>query len=137
MAANSANARIAHDRIIERDLSYILNGIFFEIHNTLGRFKNEQQYCDAIEESFRKRGIRYEREKTLAASFSGERPNRNRVDFLIEGRVVIEVKAKIALERSDFEQMLRYLTTGGFRLGIIVNFGTKRLVPRRIINANT
>lgn len=136
MSPNTANTRIADDRIIDRNLSYELNGIFFDVHNALGRFRNEQQYSDALEEGIRQKHIGYEREKVLEVSFPGERMGRNRVDFLVENRIIIEVKAKIALDREDFGQVLRYLQSLNLKLGIIVNFGMKRLVPRRVINSS-
>ncbi|MFH1098522.1 MAG: GxxExxY protein [Candidatus Uhrbacteria bacterium] len=137
MNANTStdtNMRIADNRIIERELSYALNGIFFSIHNMLGRYCNEQQYSDAIMDALQSKHVAFEREKILEPSFIGERSGRHRIDFIVEGRIVVEVKAKLALEREDFVQVLRYLQALNIKLGILVNFGTKALVPRRILN---
>ena len=50
-------------KLIYPDLSYLLNGIFFKIHNQLGRFRNEKEYGDALENELNKATIKYEREK--------------------------------------------------------------------------
>ena len=49
--------------LLFQNLSYIVNGILFSAHNTLGQFANEKQYADLIEQLFKQKNIRYEREK--------------------------------------------------------------------------
>lgn len=129
------DANDADTRIIERERSYLLNGLLFRVHNELGRFCVELQYADALEQLLGQNAIRYEREKILPISFEGERPGRNRVDFLVDDRIVVELKAKTLLERQDFTQVLRYLEAMRCRLGILVNFREKALKPRRVLNA--
>ncbi len=121
-------------QIIHPDLSYKINGILFTVHNELGRFCNEQQYSDAIEHYLKKLKIKYEREKILPPSFEGEQ-NRNKIDFLIENRIVLEVKAKILLTREDYYQVKRYLLALNKKLGILVNFRKKYIEPKRVLNS--
>lgn len=121
-------------QIIHPDLSYKINGILFTVHNELGRFCNEQQYSDAIERYLKKLKIKYEREKILPPSFEGEQ-NRNKIDFLIENRIVLEVKAKILLTREDYYQVKRYLLALNKKLGILVNFRKKYIEPKRVLNS--
>lgn len=116
------------------ELSYLINGILFEVHNALGRYCNELQYADVVEERLKERGIPYERERVLDPAFVGEHPRRNRVDFLIADVVVIEIKAKGIVGREDYFQTLRYLTALNCKLGIVVNFRQRLLRPKRIIN---
>lgn len=61
-----------HTKIVYPELSYKLGGILFKVRKELGRFRNEQQYCDAIETWLKDTGIHYEREKILPPSFRGE-----------------------------------------------------------------
>lgn len=125
---------VVQDKVIERELSYVLNGVFFRVHTMLGRNRTEPQYADAVEQELRAKGIRFEREKILDPSFVGERNGRSRVDFFVEGRIVVELKAKISLDREDIAQVLRYLETLHCKLGILVNFRMKTLIPKRILN---
>jgi len=123
-------------KLIYPDLSYKLTGILFTTHNELGRFCNEQQYGDAIENYFKKFNLKYEREKNLPASFEGEIKGRNKVDFLIENKIVIEIKVKRILTKEDYYQLKRYLIALNKKLGLLVNFREKYLKPKRILNSN-
>lgn len=139
-----ANLRIANkaiynvddfSKVIYPELSYKITGIFFGAHNELGRFCNEKQYSDYIENHLKKLGIKYEREKVLSPSFDNELPGRNKIDFLVENKIVIEVKAKRILGREEYYQTRRYLKALGKKLGIIVNFREKYLRPKRVLNS--
>ena len=124
-------------KLIYPDLSYLLNGILFKIHNQLGRFRNEKEYGDALENELNKAAIKYEREKILPPSFEGEKNGRNKIDFLIEGTIILEIKTKRIIEREDYYQIKRYLSALNKKLGILVNFRERYLKPRRILNSST
>jgi GxxExxY protein len=123
------------NKIIYPELSYKINGILFTVHNQLGRFCNEKQYCDLIEDFLRKNGFKYEREKILPPSFEAELKGRNKVDFLIEGKILLEIKTKRMLEKEDYYQTRRYLVALNKKLAILVNFRDKTIKPKRIINS--
>jgi GxxExxY protein len=122
-------------KIIYPDLSYLINGILFKAHNDLGRFRNEKEYGDYIENNFKKLNIKYEREKILPISFEGEKSGRNKVDFLIEDLIILEIKAKRFIEKDDYYQIKRYLITLNKKLGLLVNFRDKYLKIKRILNS--
>ncbi len=130
MYPNSTNK----NKVLHPELSYKIVGILFDVHNNLGRFRNEQQYSDAIELELKKLNIPYKREYRLHKSFEGEQDNRNVVDFIIDNKIVIEVKAKRALLKEDYFQIKRYLTSSNYELGLLVNFRAKYLAPKRILN---
>jgi len=122
--------------ILHKELSYKINGILFRVHNKLGRFMNEKQYSDAVEEELRIAQIPYKREFCLEKSFESENINRNKVDFLINDKIILEIKAKTITTKSDYFQSQRYLHSADYKLGILVNFRRQYLKPKRIINAN-
>ncbi|OGZ78609.1 MAG: hypothetical protein A2528_01290 [Candidatus Staskawiczbacteria bacterium RIFOXYD2_FULL_37_9] len=115
------------------DLSYKLNGILFKVHNNLGQFRGEKEYGDLIENYLKESGVNYEREKTLPVSFENDQ-QRNRVDFLIEDKIILELKAKRFVEKEDYYQVKRYLEALNKSLGILVNFRRKYITPKRIVN---
>ncbi len=117
-------------RIIEKELSYKLNGIFFEIHNELGRFARERQYADALEIKLKKNGIKYRRE--FAADVAGRKSNI--ADFIISDKILIEFKRKPVNNGDDYKQVMRYLEAFNLELGLLVNFGLEYLKPRRVLN---
>lgn len=123
-------------KLVYPELSYKLTGILFAVHNELGRFCNEKQYGDLVEKYLKKFHFQYEREKTLPSSLNKEFPNRNRIDFLIEDKIILEIKAKRILTREEYYQTKRYLVALNKKLGIIANFRDKYLRPKRILNAS-
>lgn len=123
-------------KIIYPDLSYKINGILFAVHNELGRFYNEKQYSDRIEFYLKKFTIKYEREKILPPSFENELEGRNKIDFLVEDKIILEIKAKRLLIRDDYFQVRRYLKALNKKLGIVVNFHQRYIRPQRILNSS-
>ena len=123
-------------KLVYQELSYQINGILFAVHNERGRFCNEQQYADAVEGHLKKLSIPYEREKVLPPSFEAEREGRNRVDFLIAEKIILEIKAKRFLNRSDYYQVKRYTTALDKKLGVLVNFRARSIYPKRILNSS-
>jgi GxxExxY protein len=116
-------------KLIYENLTYLLNGICFEAHNQLGRFSREKQYGDYIQKRLREENLNYNRE--FAIGNTG-----NTLDFVIENKLILELKAKSFLTKADYYQIQRYLQITGLKLGILVNFRDERLKPRRIIKVN-
>lgn len=112
-----------------------MSGIFFAVHNELGRFRSEKQYADAIERYLQLHKIEYEREKTAPQSFDGEASGRNKMDFIVADKIVLEIKNKRMLERPDYYQTRRYLAAVGKKLALLVNFRDKFLKPKRVLNS--
>lgn len=135
MNANQLIANPMKRDLIYPDLSYVVAGILFGVHNELGRHCNEKQYGDLLKKKLKENNIGYEREKFLPISFEGENKNRNKIDFLVENKIILEIKCKRFIERIDFYQIKRYLIAFNKKLGLIVNFRQKYLQPKRVINS--
>lgn len=118
--------------IIHKELSYEIFGILYKAHDTLGRYAREKQYCDLIESILKGKSIIYDREKKLSATGA----DLNKADFIIDGKIILEVKVVPLVGREEYYQVLRYLDFSKLKLGILVNFRQKYLKPKRIINAN-
>ena len=119
--------------IIHPELSYKINGLCFKVHTELGKTRSERSYADAFEVKLKEAGIKYLREVPLAPSCEGEQGRRNVPDFIIEGIIILDTKAKRACTREDYYQMKRYLSVANMRLGIIVNFQEEHLHPKRVL----
>lgn len=77
--------------------------------------------------------IAYERQKKLPVYYKGKRVKDFICDFLIEGKVVAEVKAIREMTKNDEAQLINYLRATDVRVGILLNFGEKSLGFKRII----
>ena len=122
-------------KVIYPELSYKICGLCFHIHNRLGQYRNEKIYADALERLFKENKIKHFKEKALDPSFKGERKGRNIPDFIIEDKIIIDLKAKPIITKNDYFQMQRYLVSAKKKLGLIFNFRQKYLRPKRIINS--
>ena len=124
------NTNDTNEKLIQPRLSYLITGVCFDVHNRHGRFCRERQYCDAIEKRLEELSIPYQREYTVGDSG-------NRLDFLIDGKVILEVKARPFLLKEDYYQLQRYLQIIGIKLGLLVNFRSRYIKPKRIIRIDT
>lgn len=121
---------ITGNKVIHPELSYVSVGICFEVHNELGRFARERQYCDAIESKLKASAIPYVREYRMENTG-------NLVDFLVDNKIVLEVKAKRLILKENFYQLQRYLQFSKMKLGMIINFRNRYIKPIRIIRIDT
>ena len=120
------------DSLLYPELSYLVCGLCYKVHNELGRYRSEKQYADLLENHFRENRINYKREEFLPPSFPGE-GKRNKPDFLIDDKLILDLKAKSIITKEDYFQMKRYLDSTEKDLGIIVNFCQVYLRPKRVI----
>jgi GxxExxY protein len=117
-------------KIIEKELSYKLVGLFYKTQDALGRFAKERQYGDFLEKILKENNIKFKREQLIPLNDK----NSNFIDFLIEDKILVELKAKPWITKEDYYQTKRYLEFSNLELGLIVNFREKLLHPKRILN---
>jgi GxxExxY protein len=120
-------------KILYPELSYKLTGFCFRVHKELGRFCREKQYSDRLEQFLKGNSIFYKREYDLG-NLDPKNLKGNKVDFLIENKIILEIKAKKFITKEDYNQMQRYLQNSGLELGMIVNFRNTYLKPKRVLN---
>lgn len=127
---------IKDEKIIYKDLSFQINGLLFAVHNEIGRYGKEKQYGDLLARFLQNKGIKFDRELPLPiAGIDNYRTNI--ADFLVEDKILIEIKAKPVITREDYDQIQRYLQAGSYKLGLLVNFRNRYLRPIRIIRLNS
>ncbi|HET9136900.1 MAG TPA: GxxExxY protein [Candidatus Kapabacteria bacterium] len=122
---------------MEKDeLTYNVIGCAMAVHNTLGNGFQEVIYqrCLAIE--LEKKRISYAREVDRTIYYEGKDVGTRRADFIVEGKLVLELKALAALEDVHLAQAKNYLAAYGFDKGLLINFGAKSLQYKLIFNSN-
>jgi len=118
------------------EVSQAIIGAAIEVHRALGPGLLESAYEQCLSHEFSLRQIPFERQKPLHVDYKGTRLDCGyRLDFLVAGVVVVEVKAIEALLPIHQAQLLSYLKLGGWKLGLLINFhvpllreGIKRVV---------
>jgi GxxExxY protein len=110
-------------------------GVAIEVHRILGPGYLESVYEEALAFEFAKRRIPFERQKIISVAYKGITVGESRLDFLIDGRVIVELKSVDSLAPIHTAQVLSYLKATSYEVGLLVNFnvmvlknGVKRLV---------
>ena len=104
------------------------------VHSTLGNGFQELIYQKALELEFFALGRVHSREHEMPIFYRGKRIGIRRVDFLVEGRISVELKALIKLEPVHLAQAKNYLEAYNIETGLLINFGSKSLEFRRLNN---
>lgn len=123
--------------MIENEITSKIIGSAIEVHKHLGPGLLESAYESCLLHELTSRGVKVERQQILPITFKGLNLEAGyRIDLLVEGRVVVEIKAVEELSNIHFAQTLTYLRLGGFRVGLLINFNVPKLIDglTRIIN---
>ncbi len=104
-----------------------------QVHKELGPGFLESIYESALKVALRHCGIVYEAQREVAIIFEGEEVGVHRLDLLVDGEIVVELKAIKALEDIHFAQVRSYLKATSLRVGLLMNFHTPTLVVKRIV----
>lgn len=121
----------------ENELSSKVIGSAIDIHRTLGPGLLESAYRECLCHVLRNSGLRVEKEKPMPIVYEGIKLDHGyRMDLLVEGRLVVEVKTVEALTDVHLAQVLTYLRLGSYHLGLLINFQVDLLKNglQRIIN---
>ena len=116
------------------DLTSQIIGCAMEVHNHLGNGFQEVIYQRALAIELKLKDIAYEREFEMQLHYKGEQIGTRRVDFFIDGEVMVELKAVIQLEDVHLAQAINYLEAYNMEVGLLINFGSKRLDFKRVMN---
>ena len=123
----------AEGKVLYADLSYWVMAAVFEVHNLIGPGFTENVYEEALVVELEQQGIPFERQKMINVYYKDRIVGTYRVDIVIDRKIVLEIKAVSSLQDVFKQQVLAYLKASGLRLGILVNFGNKRVQSTRIV----
>lgn len=123
-------------KLIYADLTYKVRGALFNVYNELGHGHKEQVYQKALEKELKLQNIPYMREFNLKVKYKGESVGNYRPDFIIDNKVILEMKAVEFLPKFYHQQLIHYLKSTEFKLGLLVNFGASRLQIVRLVWTN-
>jgi GxxExxY protein len=103
------------------------------VHRELGPGFLESIYESALKTALRHRGILYEAQKEVSVFFEGEEAGVHKLDLLVAGQIVVELKAVKDLDDIHFAQVRSYLKATGSHVGLLLNFNAPTLIIKRIV----
>lgn len=108
-------------------------GAAMEVHKILGNGFQEVIYQRALAIELESQKISFAREQEMQIEYKGKEIGARRVDFFIENKVMVEIKAVIKLEDVHLAQAINYLEAYGLEIGLLLNFGSKSLEFKRLM----
>jgi GxxExxY protein len=121
-----------NEKYPESELTGKVIGCCMEVHRTLGNGFQEVIYQRALAIEMNQNKISYSREHEMKIFYKGEDIGTRRVDFFIEGKIMLELKAIIRLEDVHLAQAINYLEAYNMDIGLLINFGARSLEFKRV-----
>ena len=120
--------------LIYKDLCYKIVGILYRVHNELGGGHREKYYHRAVEIELKKEKLTFKSELFFPLSYQGKIIGKYYLDFLIDDKVIVELKSGEFFKKNDIDQVYHYLQTSKLKLGLLVNFTKHKVRYKRVLN---
>jgi GxxExxY protein len=118
--------------LLDEQITGAIIRIFYRVYDKLGFGFLESVYCEALAYEFTKNGLLFKREPRVVVWYDDARVGRFRADFLVENRIVVEVKATRLLSDADTRQLLNELRCSDKEVGLLLHFGPKAKFHRML-----
>jgi GxxExxY protein len=118
---------------IYKELTYKIIGCLYEVHKELGAVHKEIIYHKAIAIELDNRKIPFSEEKSIDVKYKGKRIGVYRPDFIIDDKVILEIKVAPAITRAMRDQVYYYVKGTRYKLVLLANFGTSKVGIKRLI----
>ena len=129
-----SNPALKRDDLIFPELSYTIIGCAYEVFNELGPGHAEKYYQRAMAIAFSQKKIRFKEQVYYSLKFKEEIIGKIFLDFLIEDKIVVEIKKNDRFSKNHIDQVFDYLHQTKMQLAILINFNAKGIVSKRIVN---
>jgi len=120
-------------KLLYPDLSYRIVGMLFKVFKSLGSGLQERYYQKAIKLNLQKEKIPFLEQVRTEIELYGNTIGRYYLDFIIDSKIVLEIKSRSHFYRSDIQQVLAYLKKSGLELGLLARFGKDGVKVKRIL----
>jgi len=127
---------VINDKYKHSDLTGKIIGAAMEVHKHLGNGFQEVIYQRALSIELNMQNIQHIREQEMDLSYKGYDIGKRRVDFFIEDKIMLEIKAVKELEDVHLAQAINYLEAYGLEIGLLINFGNTSLQFKRVMKPN-
>ncbi len=122
--------------LVYPELSYEVVGCAFEVFDELGPGQSEKSYQRALAIALRDKDLKFKEQVYYKLKFRDEIVGRGYLDFLVDDKVILELKKDVNFSKNHIEQVLNYLKLSNLKLGILLNFTKEGVKFKRIVNVN-
>lgn len=123
---------MTENSLIEEALTYSVIGAFFEVYNTLGFGFLEHLYILALEQELIARGHRVRREVWVDVTYKGKLLGRQRLDMIVDDKLIVELKSTYELRKEDTRRLYSYLHATKLEVALLLHFGPEAKFYRLI-----
>jgi GTP-binding protein LepA len=123
----------ADDKLLYEDLTYKIRGAAFQVRKKIGLGHKEIVYQKALEEEFKASQLNFEKEKVINIVYEGKKIGIYRPDFVVEDKIIVEIKALPFIGANEEKQIWTYLKGSDYKLLLLINFSPKDIFIKRII----
>ncbi|MFA5175545.1 MAG: GxxExxY protein [Patescibacteria group bacterium] len=120
--------------VIYPELSYKIVGIIYKVYNEIGPGYQEKYYQKAVRLEFEQQNIKFKEQLEIPLKYNKTEIGKFYLDFLVENKIILELKVGNKLFVRDYKQIMSYLKTSGLKLGLLVLFSKLGIQYRRILN---
>jgi len=126
-------SKLQRKDLLYPELSYKIIGCAFDVYNSIGSGHHEKYYQRALAESFSEQKLSFNQQVNFPLKYKEKIIGRNFLDFLVENRIVVELKKGEHFSKTHIDQVMEYLKLSNLQLAILINFGIQGVAFKRII----
>ena len=127
---------VRRDDLIFPELSYQLVGLAYNVYNELGFGHLENVYQRAFAKELKEGGLKFSKEVPYKVVYKGEVVGTSRFDFLVEEKIIVELKKSDHFSKQNIDQVNNYLKISNLKLGLLINFSKTGILSKRLVNIN-
>jgi len=120
--------------LIFPELSFQIVGCAFEVQNALGFGFKEAIYQKALSLAFKEKGLSFKEQVQFEIKFKDQVLGKRYFDFIIENKVIVEIKRDDKFSKANIDQTVEYLKVSNLNLALLINFGKEGVAYKRLIN---
>lgn len=120
--------------LLYSELSFQIVGCAFEVHNELGFGFKESIYQKALALAFKEKKLSFTEQVLYQIKFKEQVIAKRYFDFVLEDKIVVEIKKDDKFSKANIDQTIDYLKTSNLKLAILINFGKEGVIYKRLIN---
>ncbi len=136
MIKDIKDIQLSGEKLIYSDISYKVIGAAFTVYNELGFGHLEKIYQRAIAKEFQLQNVNFKEQVPYKVLYKGENVGSSFFDFLVEDKVIVELKKSDHFSKKNIDQVVNYLKVSGLQLALLINFSKNGVLHKRLVNLN-